>query len=113
MQGGLTSRVFCLKLRGRMSIANITALHRLQANRLGPRVALRFRRHGLFSDWTWSRYRAQVEAAAAALIASGVQPGERVGLLSENRVEWLVADLAILAAGAVNVPVHAPMTAQQ
>ena len=47
------------------------------------------------------------------LVDAGVQPGERVGLLSENRVEWLVADLAIMAAGAVNVPLHAPLTAAQ
>src|SRR5207248_2841961 len=37
----------------------------------------------------------------------------RVGLLSENRVEWLMADMAILTAGCVNVPPHSPLTARQ
>src|SRR5207249_7419976 len=52
-------------------------------------------------------------ACAAALIDAGVQPGDRVGLLGENSIEWLMADMAILAAAAVNVPPHAPLTARQ
>ncbi len=92
---------------------NLVGLHRRQAERFGPRAALRFKRHGLYHDYSWERYRSDVVACAAALIEAGVQPGERVGLLSENRVEWLVADLGLMAAGAVNVPPHAPLTAAQ
>ena len=92
---------------------NLVELHRRQAERYGPRVALRFKRHGLYHDYPWDRYRADVLACACALIDAGVRPGERVGLLSENRVEWLVADLGLLAAGAVNVPPHAPLPPAQ
>jgi long-chain acyl-CoA synthetase len=92
---------------------NLVELHRRQAERYGPRVALRFKRHGLYHDYPWDRYRADVLACACALIDAGVRPGDRVGLLSENRVEWLVADLGLLAAGAVNVPPHAPLPAAQ
>ena len=52
-------------------------------------------------------------AAAAALVEAGVAPGDRVGLVGENRIEWLVADMAIVTAGAVNVPPHCPLTAAQ
>src|SRR5262245_25307037 len=96
-----------------VSISNLPQMHRLQAERLGPRVALRYRRQGLYYDVTWADYREQVDACAAALVGAGIQAGERVGLLSENRVEWLVADLAIMAAGAINVPLHAPLTSSQ
>jgi long-chain acyl-CoA synthetase len=92
---------------------NLVELHRRQAERFGPRTALRFKRHGLYHDYPWDRYRADVLACAAALIDAGVRPGDRVGLLSENRLEWLVADLGLLAAGAVNVPPHAPLPAAQ
>jgi long-chain acyl-CoA synthetase len=92
---------------------NLVELHRRQAERQGPRVALRFKRHGLYRDYPWERYRADVLACAAALIDVGVRPGDRVGLLSENRVEWLVADMGLLAAAAVNVPPHAPLPARQ
>ncbi len=96
-----------------MNYRNLAELHRRQCERLGPRVALRYKRHGLYHDVTWDEYRASVVAAAAALLDAGVQPGDRVGLLAENSVEWLAADVAILAFGAINVPPHAPLTARQ
>jgi len=46
----------------------------------------------------------QVSAAAALLQSHGVAPGMHVGLLAENSLEWLVADLACLALGAVSIP---------
>src|SRR5579871_6011027 len=92
---------------------NLAQLHGRQAERLGPRPALRFKRHGLWLDVTWQQYREQTKAVAAALVAQGVKPGDRVGLVAENSVEWLIADMAILTAGAINVPPHAPLTARQ
>ncbi|MBY0524600.1 MAG: AMP-dependent synthetase/ligase [Gemmataceae bacterium] len=92
---------------------SLVELHRTQAERLGPRPALRFTQHGMYRDLSWDRYRADSLACAAALIEAGIAPGDRVGLLSENRYEWLIADLGILAAAAVNVPPHAPLTAKQ
>jgi long-chain acyl-CoA synthetase len=96
-----------------MEYRNLAELHRRQCERLGPRVALRYKRLGLYHDVTWDQYRASVVAAAAALIDAGVKPGDRVGVLAENCVEWLMADVAILAVGAVNMPPHAPLTARQ
>jgi long-chain acyl-CoA synthetase len=96
-----------------MTYGNLAHVLRHQAERLGPRTALRFKQHGLYHDLSWERYRADVLACAAALADAGVGPGDRVGLLSENRVEWLLADMGILTAAAVNVPPHAPLTAPQ
>ena len=96
-----------------MNFRNLTEMLRIQAERLGPRPALRWKRHGLYHDLSWERYRADTLACAAALIDAGVRPGDRVGLLSENRLEWLIADMGILAAAAINVPPHAPLTARQ
>lgn len=96
-----------------MDYPNLAVLHRRQAQRLGPRIALRYKKHGLYRDISWTAYLEVVEACASALIDAGIQPGDRVGLLGENRVEWLVADMAIMAAGAINVPPHAPLTARQ
>ena len=94
-----------------MSFRNLVEVHRHQAETLGPRPALRYRRHGLYRDLTWSAYREEAVACAAALIQAGVAMGDRVGLLAENRVEWLVADMGIMTAGAINVPAHAGMPA--
>jgi long-chain acyl-CoA synthetase len=94
-------------------VRNIAEAHRRQAERLGPQVAMRYKRGGSWQDLTWSDYRADVLACAAALVESGVRPGDRVGLLSENRVEWMIADLGILAAGGVTVSTHAALSARQ
>src|ERR671938_559715 len=96
-----------------MMFHNLAELHRLQSERLGPRTALRFKRWGTWHDVSWQLYYTDALACAAALVEAGVAPGDRVGLLSENRVEWLIADMGILAAAAVNVPPHAPLTARQ
>jgi long-chain acyl-CoA synthetase len=96
-----------------MTDRNLAALHRRQAERLGPRPALRFKNYGLYHDLSWQAYREQALACAAALVDCGLAPGDRVGLLGENSPEWLVADLGILAAATVNVPPHAPLSARQ
>src|SRR5689334_18333567 len=90
-----------LAKKNAMSFRNLVELHRVQAARLGPRPALRFRRYGLFSDITWADYREETLACAAALAEAGIKKGDRVGLISENRAEWLIADMAIMTAGAV------------
>ena len=96
-----------------MRFRNLIEMFRHQAGRLGPRTALRTKRYGLYSDLSWQEYEKLVNAATSAWLSLGIEPGDRVGILSENRVEWLVADLSILAAGAIDVPLHAPLTPDQ
>ncbi|GAA3108567.1 AMP-dependent synthetase/ligase [Streptomyces echinatus] len=52
-------------------------------------------------------------AAAKGLIASGVQPGDRVGLMSRTRYEWTLLDFAIWSAGAITVPVYETSSPEQ
>ncbi len=92
---------------------NLAAMHRATAERLGPRVALRSKRDGLYHDLSWDAYRRQADAVASALVTLGIGRGDRVGILSENRREWPIADVGILTAGAVDVPLHAPLTPPQ
>ncbi len=96
-----------------MNFQNLASLFTWQTQRLGPRVALRFKRLGLYRDITWSQYAEKAQACAAALVEVGIQPGERIGVWAENSPEWLIADMGILLAGAINVPPHASLTASQ
>lgn len=96
-----------------MTVTTLPALFRQQAERLGSRVALRFKKHGLYHDITWREYFDAATACATALVQAGIGPGERVATLAENRPEWLFADLGILYAGAVTVPLHASLSARQ
>ena len=59
---------------------------------------------------SWGETARKVAALAAALKAKGLQPGDRVLLVSENRPEWCIADLAIMAAGCVTVPAYTSNT---
>src|SRR5471032_1560583 len=96
-----------------MNADTLPALFHRQADRFGSRVAVRWKRYGLYHDLRWDEYREQIDACAASLLLHGIQKGDRVAILAENRLEWLVADMAILSIGAVNVPLHAPLSAQQ
>src|SRR5919205_952929 len=55
----------------------------------------------------------RVRAVALGLSALGVRKGDRVALLSENRPDWSVVDLAILGLGAVNVPIYTTQAPEQ
>jgi long-chain acyl-CoA synthetase len=59
---------------------------------------------------SWRETAGKVASLAAALKAKGLQPGDRVLLVSENRPEWCIADLAIMAAGCVTVPAYTSNT---
>src|SRR6202167_551518 len=54
-----------------------------------------------------------VVGVARALESWGVRKGDRVAILSENRAEWTITDFAVLALGAVTVPIYATQTAEQ
>ncbi len=61
---------------------------------------------GTWQSISWGDARRQVAALAEALRKIGLQDGDRVILLSENRPEWCIADLAIMAAGCITVPTY-------
>jgi long-chain acyl-CoA synthetase len=96
-----------------MGFSNLSDMHRSQCGLLGPRTAIRFKRDGLYHDLSWTEYREMADRAAAGLIELGVNPGDRVSILSENRYEWLIADEAVLSTGAADVPLHAPLAPRQ
>ncbi len=84
---------------------------RVQSN--GEGTALWHKRAGQFLPLTWWEVSQRVNCLASMLSQFGVQAGDRVALLSENRLEWVLSDLAIQSLGAINVPIHAPLTGEQ
>lgn len=84
-----------------------------QAAHLGDRVALRRKELGIWRRITWADYARTVRWVGHALMDLGVQPGERVGVLGENRPEWLYADLGIQAIGAVTVGIYPTSSPEQ
>jgi long-chain acyl-CoA synthetase len=64
-------------------------------------------------DVTAAQFQAEVTALAKGLIAAGIEPGDRVGLMSRTRFEWTLVDYAIWCAGAVSVPIYETSSAEQ
>ena len=62
---------------------------------------------------TYSEVADQVKQVSLGLLALGIERGDRVALLSENRPEWVITDLAALAVGAVTVPVYPTLPSSQ
>ena len=77
------------------------------------RSAMTVLRDGVWVDVTTQAFRDQVRAVAKGLVANGIEPGQRVGLMSRTRYEWTVVDFAIWYAGAVSVPIYETSSAEQ
>ncbi|MFC9331107.1 AMP-dependent synthetase/ligase [Kitasatospora sp. NPDC057015] len=79
-----------------------------------PGVAVLSRKaDGQWSDLTAAQFLAEVHSAAKGLIAAGIAPGDRVGVMSRTRYEWTLLDFAIWSAGAITVPVYETSSAEQ
>src|SRR4051794_32840332 len=68
---------------------------------------------GAWVDVSAARFRDEVIRVAKGLIAGGLAPGDRVGIMSHTRYEWAVVDFAIWAAGCVSVPVYETSSPEQ
>jgi len=89
-----------------MPYANLAQMFFQRADELADRPRYRFRRGDSWDEVTWTEMARRVREIAAGLIAMGVAPGDRVALLSGTRPEWMEVDLAILACGALTVPIY-------
>ncbi len=76
-------------------------------------VAFRRKVDGAWRDVTTAQFRAEVVEVAKGLVAAGIEPGDRVGILSANCYEWTLFDFAIWAAGAASVPIYVTSSEEQ
>jgi long-chain acyl-CoA synthetase len=90
--------------------ASLPAMFLEQAGRLGDRPFLGHKAQGCWHALSWREALDRVLALAAGLRALGLDRGDRVMLAAENRPEWAMADLAIMAAGGISVPAYTTNT---
>jgi long-chain acyl-CoA synthetase len=84
-----------------------------QADHFAGADCLRYQQGGEYLPISWREVEARVLQLVGGLSAAGIRPGDRVALLAENRPEWAVCDLAILASGAITVPLYPNATPAQ
>ena len=89
---------------------NLVAMFLTRAAEKGDAPFLWHKTGGKWVARSWAETARQVASLAAALKAIGLEPGDRVMLVSENRPEWCIADLAIMAAGCITVPTYTTNT---
>jgi len=77
------------------------------------RCAFKFKQAGTWKELTWLQADTAAREIAVGLAAAGVKTGDRVCLVSQSRVEWMLCDVAILYLGAITVPIYASNTAEQ
>ncbi len=89
---------------------NLVALFLARAGERSDKPFLWAKREGAWRPLSWSEAARQVCLIAEGLRALGLEDGDRVMLVSENRPEWCLADLAIMAAGCITVPAYTTNT---
>ena len=89
---------------------NLVAMFLTRAGEKGDEPFLWAKRGGAWISISWAEAARQVASLAASLKRIGLEPGDRVALVSENRPEWLISDLGIMAAGCITVPTYTTNT---
>jgi long-chain acyl-CoA synthetase len=92
------------------SCRSLPAMFFDEAGRLGDKPFLWAKRDGRYQPVSWAAAARDVRRLALGLRSLGIRRGERVGLVAENRPEWIIADLAIMSAGAITVPAYVTHT---
>ncbi len=85
-----------------------------RAETYGTKEVFRYKdKNGKYQSLNWSELRDKVERLCAALEAAGVKNGDMVGIYSQNKPQWIITDLAVMALGGVVVPFYATATKDQ
>ncbi len=89
---------------------NLVTMFFTRAKEQGDAPFLWAKKGGSWQSISWAQTAQQVASFAQSLKDIGLEPGDRVMLVSENRPEWFIADLGIMAAGCVTVPTYTTNT---
>jgi long-chain acyl-CoA synthetase len=76
------------------------------AEKRGDATAALAKRDGKYQPTTWGELWERSRAVARGLIAQGLEPGDRVNIVAHTSLEWVIADLGVLAAAGVTVPIY-------
>jgi long-chain acyl-CoA synthetase len=91
-------------------VKRIFDLHDYQMKNYPQEVALAAKINGAWIPTSTASMIEQAEAFASGLLELGLQKGDTIGLIANNRPEWHIADLGILIAGMINVPIYPTIT---
>ncbi len=91
----------------------INEVFKNRADKYENRTAVEKKSNGVWESVSWRQYYESARSVGLALHSLGVAKGDRVAILSENRLEWLFTDMGSLGAGAVVVPIYTTLTSKE
>ncbi len=100
-------------LQGALQAPSLVALFEATAKRRGAAVAVKMKRDGTWQEVSWSRMAEAAREVSDGLASLGVGRGDRVAIIGETQLEWMLADLGILGAGAVTVTIYQSNTPEE
>jgi len=107
-------REFTIPARVNPSVNGCVVDYILDNARLYPQTPIMsVERGGAWNDITSVEFLGEVRALAKGLMANGLEPGQRIGIMSRTRYEWTLLDYAVWYAGAISVPVYETSSAEQ
>ena len=96
-----------------LSYQSIPEMLKSSATQYATLPAVSYKKEGVYLTLSYDQLYRRVLMAARGLLKAGLQPGDRVAILSENRTGWAIADLGTQTARGVTVPIYATNTPQQ
>jgi long-chain acyl-CoA synthetase len=93
--------------------SSIAGIFMNRADKYQYEKCIRFRKDGRIKEMSWNEMRKRITNLGLGLISLGVKKGDMVALFSENRREWLIADLAILSTGASNATIYSTSSSEE
>jgi long-chain acyl-CoA synthetase len=91
-------------IREGLELVTIPGLLERSAKCFGTKIALRLKRREAYQQWTYQDLSDQVARLSRGLVQKGLKAGDRIGLIGENRPEWVLSYFGILGMGGVVVP---------
>lgn len=91
----------------------INEVFKNRTDKYKDKIAVEKKLNGRWESASWQQYYAASRAVGLGLNALGINRGDRVSILSENRLEWLYADMGTLGVGAVVVPIYTTLLAEE
>lgn len=96
-----------------MSYQNLAQMFFTRRNERPDKAAYRYKKEGQWISVTNREAIDRTEQIAAALMSNGIQPGDKIAIISNNRLEWALIDYATMAVGAILVPVYPSLLEEQ
>lgn len=96
-----------------LSEKTMNDVFRNRARKYGDRLAIEKKMNGVWQSATWREYYERARAAGLGLYSLGVQKGNMVSILSDNRLEWLYTDMGSLGIGVCVIPIYPTLAAEE